>query len=132
MGRVTSAVGARPVGGTMAAFVQIIEMTTKKIDEVRALVDRMQEERKAAGDPLPATMSVFTADRDRPNTYLAIVEFPSYDVAMANSSHPATQQYSANLAALCEAPPLFRNLDVVETMIALVPQGSSAKKPTPA
>lgn len=116
----------------MAAFVQIIQMTTTKIDEVRAVIDDMQEERKAAGEPLPAVMSILTADRDRPNTYLAIVEFPSYDVAMGNSKNPITQRMSAQMAALCDGPPTFTNLDVLDTTIAVVPQATSAKKPTPA
>jgi hypothetical protein len=56
--------------------------------------------------------STFTADRDRPNTYVQIVEFPSYQKAMTNSGLPETGEFAENPARLCDGPPAFRNLDV--------------------
>ena len=53
-----------------------------------------------------------TADRDRPNTYVNIVEFPSYDDAMKNSEAPATKALSEKMMKLADGPPTFRNLDV--------------------
>ena len=50
--------------------------------------------------------------RDRPGTYLALVEFPSYSAAMANSANPATDAWFAELSAVCAGAPAFRNLDV--------------------
>ena len=44
--------------------------------------------------------------------YVQIVEFPSYEEAMANSELPETGEFAAKLATLCDAPPTFRNLDV--------------------
>jgi len=57
--------------------------------------------------------SVQTKDRDQPTTYVQIVEFPSYEAAMENSERPETARLAERLAALCDAPPTFRNLDVV-------------------
>ena len=43
---------------------------------------------------------------------MQIVEFPSYEEAMANSSLPETGAFAERLAQLCDGPPSFRNLDV--------------------
>ncbi len=47
-----------------------------------------------------------------------IIEFPSYEDAMADSTMPETGESARKLAALCDGPPTVRNLDVVrqETM----------------
>lgn len=42
---------------------------------------------------------------------MVIAEFPSYEVAMANSSAPATQEFAARMAVLADGPATFRNLD---------------------
>ena len=52
-------------------------------------------------------------DRDQPNTYVAVVRFPSYEAAMENSNHPDTAAMAERLAALADAPAQFRNLDLV-------------------
>lgn len=55
---------------------------------------------------------MLTLDRECPNTYLQIVEFSSYEDAMANSELPETADLSHRIGALSEGPPVFRNLDV--------------------
>jgi quinol monooxygenase YgiN len=90
-------------------FIQLIEITTTRRDEVDALVERWRsrtEGRRTAG------RSTATHDRDRPDAYILIVEFPSYDAAMANSALPETADFAERLAGLCDSPPTFRNLDV--------------------
>ncbi len=90
-------------------FVQIIEYTTSKPDEVKAVVDEFLAStagRRANG------RGMTTQDRDRPNVYCQIVEFPSYEDAMKNSELPETQQMSEKMMKLCDGPPSFRNLDV--------------------
>jgi hypothetical protein len=99
----------------MAGFVQIIEFTTTRPDEVRSLGEQYRADRKASGDPAPVLKGTITADKDRPNTYLNIVEFPSYDAAMANSKHPATAEFAAKMMVLCDGPAKFYNLDVLDT-----------------
>ena len=94
----------------MASFVQIIEFRTTRFDEGQQLVDRWLEETEGKRT---ATRSITTQDRDRPGTYLTIVEFPSYEDAMRNSEMPETQALSEALAKLADGPPAFRNLDLV-------------------
>ena len=91
------------------AFVQIIEMRTSRPDEVEALVS---EWRSQTQDRRTAQRGTFTKDRDRPDTYVQIVEFPSYEDAMANSALPETAVFAEQVAKLCDGPMAFRNLDV--------------------
>ena len=98
----------------MAGFVQIIEFTTTRPDEVKALGDQYRADRKASGEAPPVIRGTFTADKDRPNTYLNIVEFPSYEAAMANSQHPATSEFAQKMMVLCDGAPKFYNLDVTD------------------
>jgi hypothetical protein len=90
-------------------FIQFIEITTTRPDEVEALVT---EWRTRTEGQRTAQRATFTQDRERPNTYLQIVEFPSYEEAMANSDLPETASFAERLGALCDGPMLFRNLDV--------------------
>lgn len=53
--------------------------------------------------------SILTEDRDRPGTYVALVEFGSHPAAMANSAHPATGNWFAELCAISRTSPTFRN-----------------------
>jgi hypothetical protein len=91
------------------AFIQIIEFTTTRPEEVEALAAEWAARTEGRRT---AERSTLTADRDRPNTYVQIVEFPSYQEAMANSSLPETAELAEKLAGLCDGPPVFRNLDV--------------------
>ena len=90
-------------------FIQIIEYTTTKPDEVQAALDEFLA---ATGGSRPNTRASVTADRDRPNVYLNIVEFPSYEVAMKNSESPEVKTLSEKMMKLADGPPTFRNLDV--------------------
>jgi len=90
-------------------FVQIIEYTTTRPDEMKAALEKFlaaTEGKRADGHGLTAR------DRDRPNTYFNIVEFSSYEEAIKNSKLPETQQLAADMQKLTEGPPTFRNLDV--------------------
>lgn len=90
-------------------FVQLIEFQTDRIGEFDAMVD---EWISSSAPWRTATRSVRTQDRDKPGTYLQMVEFPSYEAAMENSNRPETGKFAERLAALCSGPPVFRNLDV--------------------
>jgi len=92
------------------SFIQIIEYKTTRIDELNAALDGWLEKTQ---DKRAATRGVQTRDRDAANTYVQIVEFPSYEDAMANSNLPETSEFAAQLAALCDGLPTFRNLDVL-------------------
>ncbi|WP_158847815.1 hypothetical protein [Saccharothrix deserti] len=90
-------------------FIQLIEYETHKPEEISRLLDRWREE---SGDESTVTRTVLTADHDRPNRYISIVEFPSYEEAMRNSNRPETDRFAKEMAALCDGPVQFRNLDV--------------------
>ncbi|MFD9124826.1 hypothetical protein [Kitasatospora sp. NPDC059571] len=91
-------------------FIQIIEYRTKRIDEFTALLDSWVAQNEGSSI---ATRAVQARDRDGQDVYLNIVEFPSYEKAMENSDRPETARFAAQLAALCDGPPVFRNLDVL-------------------
>ena len=93
----------------MAKFIQVIEYQTSRIDEVRALGDEMENQRQA-GTVQAITV---TADRDHPNHYRTVAMFDSYESAMENSQRPETQEFAKRMAALCDGPPTFHNLDVI-------------------
>ena len=95
------------------SFLQIIEFTSSRVDELDALLDEWLERTQGKRT---AIRGVQARDRDRPNTYVQIVEFPSYEEAMANSELPETAEVAARLAELCDGPPTFRNLDVARDM----------------
>ncbi len=99
----------------MDGFVQIIEFTTSRIDEIKSMNDQWRESHPEIG---PMRILV-TADRDRPNTYVSIVEFASYDEAMRNSQEPQTGEWAEQMASLCDGPPTFLNLDVIVTEVRM-------------
>jgi hypothetical protein len=90
-------------------FIQIVEFATKRPDDVETLVG---EWRTKTEGRRTAHRGTLTQDRERPGTYVQIVEFPSFDDAMANSDLPETAQFAESLAKLCDGPINFRNLDV--------------------
>ena len=91
------------------AFIQIIEVTTARPEEIQELAEEWSARTEGRRT---AYRSTLTADRDRPNTYIQIVEFPSYQHAITNSGLPETGEFAEKLAQLCDGPPVFRNLDV--------------------
>ena len=93
----------------MAGFVQLIEFETTNIDAVKATLERFRDENPGA---LKFSPSTITEDRDRPGTYISIVEFPSYEQAMEQQGNPATSALPVSLAELMSDAPRFRNLDV--------------------
>ena len=92
----------------MGKFVQIIEYKTSRFDEVLALG---REREKNDKDSLARRVTV-TADKDRPGSYLTIVEFDSFESAMENSKRPETAQFAEQMGKLCDGPPTFYNLEV--------------------
>lgn len=102
--------GLATTGGVMA-FVQLISFRTSRLEEIRAQSD---EFRQRAGATQPVRVMA-CKDRDSDDQYVMVAEFPSYEQAMANSDAPETKQFAARLAELCDAPPTFINLDVIES-----------------
>jgi quinol monooxygenase YgiN len=94
-------------------FVQIIEMKTSKIDEIRKLgeaYDAATEGTRTSGHTL------ICEDRDKPGRYFVIIEFASREEAQKNDALPETQDFAQKQAALLDGPPTFYNLDVIQEM----------------
>jgi hypothetical protein len=106
----------------MTGFVQIIEFTTSRIDEIRAMNEQWRQSHPDIG---PRRITV-ARDRDRENTYCSIVEFTSYDEAMRNSEDPQTGEWAGRMAALCDGDPVFRNLDVELTEVRMDQQQTAS------
>ncbi|MFJ1810920.1 MULTISPECIES: hypothetical protein [unclassified Streptomyces] len=99
--------------GTSQRFVQIVEFETDRIDEMRALVE--EGEQRITGRADGPKRRLVLKDRSRPNRYLVVVEFDSYDEAMRNSDDPETGKFAERMAALCTSPPSFTDCDVQDT-----------------
>jgi hypothetical protein len=94
----------------VSGFVQIIEWKTSRIDEIRQLQKDWRERFPAMG---PSRV-LLCSDRDDEAKFLTIVEFASYEEAMKNSADPATSEFAERMMALCDGPPVFHNLDVLD------------------
>ena len=91
-------------------FVQILEFKTTNLD---AMLDLDAKWTKATEGKRTATSIVRTLDRDKPETYLWIIEFPSYEAALRNNDLPETQEISQEMRKLSDGEATFRNLDVM-------------------
>jgi hypothetical protein len=99
----------------VAEFVQVIEYTTRKFDEIKAIIDEFRQTRQAEGGPKP-TAILMLRDRERSNTYRTVARFPSYEEAMENSNRPDTMEMARRISDLC-ADQTFRNFDVIDEVI---------------
>jgi quinol monooxygenase YgiN len=93
------------------SFVQIIEFKTSQLD---AMLELDKKWRDATEGKRTATVATMTRDRDRPDTYLWLIEFPSYEAAMQNDQLPETQAIAQEMMKVSVGEPVFRNLDVVQ------------------
>ena len=91
-------------------FVQIIEMTTDKFDDLEALHDKW---RAATEGERTTKLEWVLRDREDPNRYVIVVLFDSFDDAMKNNDLPATGEIAAAMNDLTTAQTVFRNLDLI-------------------
>ena len=92
-------------------FVQLVEFSTSRVDELRQLTQEV---------PAPAQGSVrgmVCGDRDNPGRFVVVAEFPSYEEAMQNSERPEVGEFAKRMAELCDGPPTYRNLDVIDDIV---------------
>ncbi len=94
------------------SFIQLIDYETDRPDEIDAQMRSAMD----AGMDMTFTRLAHTQDRDNPRRYVTVVEFPSYEEAMANSKRPETSAMADSLATLCTSGPRFHNLDVILSM----------------
>jgi hypothetical protein len=97
-----------------SSFIQIMQLQTSKLDEIRGAVDEWQ---KATKGKRTVGRSAVCQDRDNPGRYAVVVFFDSYDDAMKNSALPETDALSKKVTALSDGPPTFVNLEIIEERI---------------
>ena len=90
-------------------FIQIIEFTTSRPDQVEALVDEWRAKTRARRT---AQRGTFTQDRDRRDVYVQIVESLAARRLRPTLTCPRRPKSPQRLAQLCNGPIQFRNLDV--------------------
>ncbi|GGT27057.1 ester cyclase [Streptomyces chromofuscus] len=91
-------------------FVQVIDCKTSRFQELDRLMDAWVQQTKGKRT---ATHSVIAKDRADASHFIEIVEFPSYEEAMRNSTLPETDRIFQEMVALCDETPTFTDLDVV-------------------
>lgn len=94
-------------------FVQIIGFETERMEEMRELLE--EAGRRTAGREGGPTHRMLLKDRDKPNHYLALIEFESYDEAMRNSDDPETSKLAEQLGELSIGERVYINCDVLES-----------------
>lgn len=97
----------------MTGFVQVIEYTTSRQDDIDAFMRDWRQRHPVMG-PARATVTV---ERGAPHKHLAILEFASYEDAVRNDEDPATQEFAAFMRSACDGPPVYHDLDVLRTEI---------------
>jgi quinol monooxygenase YgiN len=93
-------------------FVQIIDCETNRADEMQALEERWERETEGMRT---ARHEMVLKDRNKPDHYLMMVEFDSYEAAMRNSQLPATQKIAEEIQQLCTSPLVYIDCDVVDS-----------------
>ncbi len=106
--RAAISAGLKPDGG--GRFVQMIEVRTDRFDELERLHERWLAD--TVGERTTSQEWV-CRDRDTEDTYVILVEFPSFEAAQVNNDLPATGRISAGVSRLAQGEPGFRNLDVI-------------------
>ncbi|MFE2322950.1 hypothetical protein ACFXD5_03310 [Streptomyces sp. NPDC059385] len=96
-------------------FAQILDFETDRADEIRELIHQYEQTARDQGRTFGPKHRTLLRDRANPNRYLAVVEFDSYEDAMANSNAPETAELAQRLAALTTRPPAFTDCDVEES-----------------
>ena len=94
------------------AFIQILEIQTSDYDELERLHEQWLRDTEGKRTVVSEKIC---RDRDRPDTYVMIVEFESYESAMANSELPETVRIAEGTAGLAAEPPVYRNLDLIRS-----------------
>ena len=107
----------------MSGFVQVIEYRTSRQDEIDAF---MQDWRVRHPEMGPRRVTV-CQDRTTSGSYVSIIEFASYVEAMRNNEDPATREFSRFMMSVCDGPPVFHDLDVLQTEIRTEPAGLRAR-----
>ena len=93
------------------SFIQIIEMRTEAIDELRSMEEQWET---ATEGKRTLRRSIIARDRNDAGRYLVLAFFDSYESAMVNSELPETSAFAEKQIRLLDGPPTFLDLDVIE------------------
>lgn len=93
------------------AFVQIIEFRTSDIDRARQIDEEWW---RATEGKRTVRRELLGRDRSDPSRCFAMVFFDSYESAMENSNMAETQEVADQYRKICDGPPVFRDLDIVD------------------
>ncbi|KWW99888.1 hypothetical protein C3Y87_06815 [Carbonactinospora thermoautotrophica] len=91
-------------------FIQLVDYETMRYGEVNRLFD---EWLRATQGKRTTTDLMQCQDRDNPNHFVEIVEFPDYNTAMRNSDLLETKQIAERMSQLCSRPTRYVNLEVI-------------------
>lgn len=94
-------------------FIQIIQGTCTRQDELHALADRWQEELAPGADGWLGGTYGFTDD----NQFVGVVRFESREKAMANSARPEQGAWAEQMMALMDGEVTFHDCDDVTLMM---------------
>ena len=94
-------------------FIQIIQGTCTRQDELHALADRWQEELAPGADGWLGGTYGFTDD----NQFVGAVRFESREKAMANSARPEQGAWAEQMMALMDGEVTFHDCDDVTLMM---------------
>jgi quinol monooxygenase YgiN len=92
------------------AFIQIVEFRSSQRAEVERLSHQYDEDTK---DTRTVEVAKLCFDRDDPNHYMVIAEFPSYEAAMENSNLPETEALAEEMGKLADGPATYYNLEIL-------------------
>jgi hypothetical protein len=87
-----------------------MEFDTKKPKEVMAL---MEEWRSSTMGRNAITHDMMGRCHDRPNHYVAVMEFPSHEEAQRNNKMEETERFAKRMAEMCDGPIVFGDYDVI-------------------
>jgi len=93
-------------------FIQVIQGKSSKREEVRQLSDSWVSENGGGAPGWLGGTYGFTDNDD----FFAVVRFESREKATENSQRPETDEFAGRMAALCDGPPSFYNLDIVQEL----------------
>lgn len=94
-------------------FIQIIQGTCTRQDELHALADRWREELAPGADGWLGGTYGFTDD----NQFVGVVRFESREKAMANSARPEQGAWAEQMMALMDGEVTFHDCDDVTLMM---------------
>ncbi len=95
-------------------FIQVIQGTCTRPDELRAVAERWRDELSGGADGWLGGTYGFTED----DTFLGVVRFSSRAEAMANSERPEQGEFARQMMALMDGPMEFHDCDDVTVMLA--------------